>query len=165
MKVGTLKPAKKTTKKIKTPEPKKLTKTLIALYGISNQGKTTTIRRVYDDLRLKYRVVRRGSPSRTEVNGAILDIDGVLVGFASPGDVEWILAANLLPLIEKGCIVILCATHTRGGTVDLVERVAADHQFATVWIEKAGDSTDHIVANRRKADEIIQRIRRAVEEA
>ena len=165
MKVGTLKPAKKTTKKIKNPKTKKLTKTIIALYGVSNQGKTTTIRRVYDDLRLKYRVVTRGSPSRTEVNGAILDIDGVLVGFASPGDVEWILADNLLPLIAKGCIVIVCATHTRGGTVDLVREVAVEHQFGIAWIEKAGGSTDHIVANRQKADEIIQRIRRAIEEA
>ena len=101
-------------------------KTMIALWGISELGKSTTIRLAYDDLRKdlpEEDIVK--SPGRTRknlnVNGAILKIDGVLVGFASQGDNPEVLEKFLMPLIAAGCVVIVCATHTRRSeTYDLV---------------------------------------------
>jgi hypothetical protein len=69
-----------------------------------------------------------------EVKGAVLEIDGVLVGFASPGDRPDILLPLLEALIERGCIIIVCATHTRGGTVEVV-REFGRQGFQVEWIE------------------------------
>ncbi|MBA4190805.1 MAG: hypothetical protein C0467_22695 [Planctomycetaceae bacterium] len=142
-------------------------RTMIALWGISNLGKTTTIRRVYDTLRREGRVIDPGRPSRKEVKAAVLEIDGVKVGFASPGDIAEILEENLEPLIAAGCVVIVCATHTKGGTVDMVRQLAsqANPAYKLVWIEKACRQTDHDNGNQKKADEIIAEVRKAVANA
>ena len=71
--------------------------TIVALRGIERSGKTNTIFRVYEHFRqLGARVVREGDPARRrpeqndkEIKGAVLEIDGVLVGFASQGDTPW----------------------------------------------------------------------------
>jgi hypothetical protein len=134
--------------------------------GVSNLGKTTTIRLAYEDMKNQYPIRKDGRFTRNgqEINGAILEIDGVLVGFAGKGDRPDILEDYLLPLIEAGCVVIVCATHTRGGTVETVERLAAQAEppFKFVRIEKACKQVDHADGNRKKADEIITEIRRAV---
>lgn len=139
-------------------------RTMIALWGISNTGKTTTIRRVYDTLRMEGRVIDPGRPTRKEVRAAILEIDGVKVGFASPGDIAEILEENLEPLITAGCVVIVCATHTRGGTVETVRQFAtqANPAYKLVWIKKEYRQTDHDNWNQQKAGEIIAEVRKAV---
>src|SRR5262245_4644948 len=113
-------------------------RTMIALWGISNVGKTTTIRQVYDRLKQQGTDVDPGDPVRKEVKGAILEIDGVKIGFISQGDLEEILLEYLEPLIEAGCTIIICATHTRGRTVEVVKRLAseADPRYEIVWIDK-----------------------------
>ena len=130
-------------------------------------GKTTTIRLVYDRLRREGRTIDPGRRSRKEVKAAIVEIDGVKVGFASPGDIAEILEENLEPLIAAGCVVIVCATHTRGGTVETVRRLAseADPAYKLVWIEKACRQNDHESGNQQKADEIIAEVRTAVANA
>jgi predicted kinase len=141
-------------------------KTMIALWGIGNLGKTTTIRLAYETLRKEAKVIDPGRRARKEVIGAILEIDGVKVGFASQGDLAEILEELLAPLIEAGCLVIICATHTRGGTVETVNQLASQAQppFKLVWIPKAGPQVDHADGNQKKADELISAIRTAVAE-
>jgi hypothetical protein len=143
-------------------------KTIITLWGISNLGKTMTIRLAYEDLRKEGRCIDPGRPSRKEVKAAILEIDGVNIGFASPGDKPGILEENLELLIAAGCIVIVCATHTRRSkTVEVVKRLASQSEpaFNIVWIEKACQQADHDSGNRQKADEIIMEVRRAIANA
>ena len=68
-------------------------RTIFALFGIGDSGKTTTISLVYNHFRQQGATViyggdyaRRRQKGATEIKGAVLEIDGVLVGFASPGD-------------------------------------------------------------------------------
>lgn len=141
-------------------------KTMIVLRGVSNMGKTTTICLAYDRLEQVGKVIDRGRPSRTEVKGAILEIDGVKVGFVSQGDKAAILEEFLVPLIEKGCVAIVCATHTRGGTVEIVEQLALQAEFNIIPIDKACHQPgNHDSWNSQKADEIISEVRKAIAEA
>lgn len=129
-------------------------------------GKTTTICFAYEELAREFPCVTLGRPARKEVKGAVLDIDGVKVGFASSGDNPHILEENLEPLIALGCVIIICATHTpRSKTVDVVQRLAEEHGFGIVWIEKHDDEGDHAGGNRHKAREIIAELHKAVERA
>lgn len=144
-------------------------RTMLALWGISNVGKTTTIRMVYEELRAEADTIciTPGLLARKEVKAAILEIDGVLVGFASQGDFAEILRERLEPLIEAGCSVILCATHTRGGTVDIVTELAesSDPPYKLVWIRKSHGQADEQAANRQGARKIIAEIRKAISSA
>ena len=92
-------------------------RTIFGLFGIGDSGKTTTISLVYNHFRQEGATViyggdyaRRRQKGATEIKGAVLEIDGVLVGFASPGDRPDILLPLLEALIERGCIIIVCAS-------------------------------------------------------
>ncbi len=145
--------------------------TIFALWGIGDSGKTTTISLVYNLFRQQGATViyggdttRHREKGAREIRGAVLQIDGVLVGFATPGDRPDILLPLLEALIERGCIIIVCATHTRGGTVEVV-RELGQQGFQVEWIEKACQQVDHDDGNRKKANEIIEKVREAVENA
>jgi hypothetical protein len=149
---------------------------MIALFGIGNSGKTTTISLVYDHFLRQQgvRVIdpgergrRRRQPGAREIKGAILEIDGVKVGITTPGDRPFILTPCLEVLIAKGCAVLVCATHTRGDTVAAVRRLASEAvpPFKLVWIQKACQQVDHEDGNRKKAEEVISAVRKAVAEA
>src|SRR5438067_1440145 len=107
-------------------------KTIIALWGAGRLGKSTTIRLAYEELKNHGSVIEPGDRANNrpsgppEVKGAILKIDGVLVGFTSPGDdeewVEWFVKR----LIDAGCKVIVCATRSKGGSVTVLERLASE---------------------------------------
>ena len=88
-------------------------RTLIAVWGPSNVGKTTAIRLAYDELRFTEGVltVDPGYRARKEVRGAILEIDGVKIGFASPGDTAEVLESYLSELTE--CDVIVAFPHAK----------------------------------------------------
>jgi len=144
-------------------------RTIIALWGIGDSGKTTTISLVYNHFRQQGATViyggdytRRRQKGAGEIKGAVLEIDGVLVGFASPGDRPDILLPLLEAPVERGCIIIVCATHTRGGTVKVV-RELGQQGFQVEWIEKACQQLDRDDGNRKKANEIIKKVREAVE--
>ena len=146
-------------------------RTIFALFGIGDSGKTTTISLVYNHFRQQgAKVIYGGDPTRhrqkgaREIKGAVLEIDGVLVGFASPGDRPDILLPLLEALIERGCIIILCATHTRGGTVEVV-REFGRQGWKVEWVAKACPQVNHDDGNQKKAKEIIEKVRGAIEDA
>jgi hypothetical protein len=138
-------------------------RTIIAICGPSNVGKTTTICLAYQRLLEEGKQINPGRRTRKEVGGAILEIDGVTVGFASQGDVERMLQANLEPLLAAECDVIVCACHTsRSRTHMVVERLTGD--FRVVWIEKRRAALVNAErANQECAEEIIKQVRAAIE--
>jgi hypothetical protein len=146
-------------------------RTIFALFGIGDSGKTTTISLVYNHFRQQgAKVIYGGDTTRhrqkgaREIRGAVLEIDDILVGFATPGDRPDILLRLLEALIERGCIIIVCATHTRGGTVEVV-REFERQGFKVERIEKACPQMDHDDGNQKKAKEITEKVRGAVENA
>jgi hypothetical protein len=147
-------------------------RTIIGLRGLPKVGKTETICLAYEELRKKGRWITWGRRTRREVNGAIFEIDGVKVGFVSRGDAAKELEEDLKPLIEERCGVIVCAARMgdRGHskTVAVVERLAkeAEPPYGIVWIEKDPDpARDHDTGNRRKAEEVIIAVHKAIARA
>jgi hypothetical protein len=56
---------------------------MIVVRGFPKSGKTTVIRRAFDELRREARVIARGTGYK-EVRGGILEIDGVTVASTAP---------------------------------------------------------------------------------
>jgi hypothetical protein len=143
-------------------------RTLIALRGWKDSGKSTTLGIAYQELLNSYggREIRSGrhhADSR-DLRGAILEIDRVRVGFVSAGDLARILERCFDLLVREGCLVIVCAARSYGESADFVERQEPDYRV--VWIEKARNAAaDQDRGNRETAGEMVRAVRSAVRTA
>ena len=139
-------------------------KTMIVVRGVKNVGKSGSIRLAYNDLCTMGEVVYGGRRTEgKEVNGAILKIDDVLVGVASKGDHATHVCDFVPTLIEAGCEVIVCASHTeRSDSWIAACRLASEHDFLLDPINKTACPEDNDGSNRFCADDIIERVREAL---
>lgn len=130
-------------------------KTLIALWGPANCGKTATIKRVYELFKSKYKdaeILHCDFSRRDFV--VIFIIQGTKIGVASQGDPNSKLPANLKLFLNEKCKVIICATRTWGQTVEEVKRL--NKQYKIFWFEqeKSGPAK-HRASNNAMAQEIV----------
>ena len=104
-------------------------KTVICIRGTKHIGKTTLIHTVFDMLNLA-----ETPPLQMWGNDmlAILNMQGKTVGFASMGDPGSNQKTCLQQLVESGCEVILCASRTKGNTVNAVDNLAT-HGYRIIW--------------------------------
>jgi len=141
-------------------------KTVIALRGIGNTGKSSTLRKVYELLIRRYalqthhvNLTVEGALNKSNTN-VIVSINGVKVGIMSLGDVPGILARNLRECEFKGCAIIVCASRTAGSFETLVNDLKRS-SYEIEWVDKRkeGDTkTERDAANLRVAEEILTKI-------
>jgi len=144
-------------------------KTIIALWGKGGSGKSTTIADALAELQkhASDSTVKRGRQRLSgppEVWSAILTIDGVQVGIASPGDNEQAVIRRVKLLMDAGCQVIVCATRTGGGSAAALRKLAlqAEPPFKIKWIKKVSDKMDSERQDRAACAEIVMRVLEAV---
>lgn len=144
-------------------------KRIIALWGTGESGKSTTIAAALAELQnhasdSKVKRGRQRSGGPPEVLSAILTIDGVLVGIASPGDNEHAVMLRVKPLIDAGCQVIVCATRTSGGSAVAVQTLAsqAEPPFEIKWVRKVSDLTNSEQQDHAACTQIVQSVLEAV---
>jgi hypothetical protein len=139
-------------------------RTIIALTGMPNSGKTTTTRIVFEELKNKWKCIHSRRDS-VEFAPAILEVDGVKIGVAGKADYSWILKDFLESLINEGCAVIVCSTQLRGSiTAEVVEAESQEHDYDIEWIEKHR-TPDQLLGNQESAAEVVRKVTIAVENA
>lgn len=122
-----------------------MNKTIIAVYGRSNEGKSETIKKVFQILVNEF---PNAKPSISPVNVegdilATIQLGKIKIGIESQGDPNSRIITE--QTIEKladlskdstlgGCDVIICATRTEGKTVKVVDKVAEDFGYNVIWI-------------------------------
>lgn len=135
-------------------------KIAIAQSGPENAGKTTTIRIMYDLLMDRYpEAVVEFLLDRNDDIRAVVTIGGIKVGIESQGD-PWKKTARLDPslalFVRLKCEVIICATRTRGGTVDAFSNLKV-HGFA-ITLRSRGRDTNEKKCNRAEAGWMLEQI-------
>jgi len=138
-------------------------KTLIAVRGVANRGKSDSIKKAYKLLVDAYpAAVVEKFVFRADIK-IIVTIKGVKVGIESQGDPTDRLPESLRYFAEAGCKVIICATRTRGETVDAVNDLSS--QYDIEWIEKSEepDAQKKESANRAVAQEIFEKTQSAID--
>ncbi|KQP17034.1 hypothetical protein [Pseudorhodoferax sp. Leaf265] len=137
-------------------------KTVLALSGSSNRGKSTTLNLVIDLLKAAYPHAqveeRRYKVDRTFV----LVIDGRKVGVETQGDPASRLPTSLKRFVDAGCEVIVCACRSYGATTQSVEDLAT-RDYAIQWFAK--DRSDHVADQARDNADVAKRIFEAVHRA
>jgi len=119
---------------------------IIALYGRANVGKTTALKLVLAALENRPNATGIRRIDLTDVL-AIITIGDLKIGIETQGDPTGRLPESLDLLIREGCHIIICATRTRGQTVDAVNARARPEDI--VWIPKISAANEN---SRSKVD-------------
>lgn len=135
-------------------------KTIIAIYGRQNEGKSTTIRMIYNAL---IRTGIGGVPDReVPEHGDILvivQVGDIRIAIESQGDPHGRMEEEdtLRPFSQAGCEIIICATRTRGTAVHMVDNIANEFGYHTLWTSTYfAPNFDVNLLNRRRAEDILR---------
>ena len=136
-------------------------KTIICLWGGAGIGKTSSIRAVWDRLNISNKPPLHQSADDI---CAIVPFCNSTVGIASQGDPYSAQDEWLEELMNLGCEIIVCASRTKGSTVDAVEDVAQRGEYVTIWFSPfySSDSVNINVLNNLTADAVIELIRKCL---
>jgi hypothetical protein len=131
-------------------------KNIIALYGRANSGKSKTIKQVCKLLKKhnptpQYNVLKNGVDIKI-----IMIIDGIKIGIESQGDPNSRLEKSLKTFCKEGCLIIVCATRTRGMTVDWVNALS---DYSVKWFQQSyTEAIKQEKSNHSQAQKIIDRV-------
>jgi len=126
-------------------------KTVIALWGAANIGKTTTLKIVHKNLlKLSTDKLLKFSINNSDIR-EIFIINGLKVGIETQGDPNSRLAESLNIFQQQGCEVIICATRTRGKTAELVGELKTKYNLSwrghsVVSLEKQRKESNRSIA-------------------
>ena len=128
-------------------------KLVIANRGSKEQGKTSSIREVFNVLAAKY-------PTNVYIDYgdimATIQIGDVLVGLESQGDPGSRIFDSLKKFVELGCDVIVCACRSYGDTTNAVYALSNDdYQVIFATNDKSDDETMQVVLNKKFAVRVV----------
>ena len=140
--------------------------TIIALRGKPSSGKSKTLRLVFERLQGEGDLLWQAKHRYVETV-AVVKVGDVMVGIVSIGDVAALLDNLLQDVIDRGCLVIVCACRRNNNgsdskTVQVVKQREPD--YSIVWIEKEQSATenDQDEANKRSCNEVVRAVKRAI---
>lgn len=135
-------------------------KTIIAIQGIGNKGKTETVKRFREVLLEAY------PNSEEEIKESDGDIKTIItinyngkpvkIGIESQGDPNSRLTREGLKwfLAEK-CDIIICACRTYGETVDTIDMVSKNNGYDVIYNSPYKSGKDHEALNHLKAKHLL----------
>lgn len=139
---------------------------IFAVWGIGGIGKTTILKLVAREI---MRVFSEAScsvqldPIPLGDITAIISIGDIRIGISTQGDPGTALSKRIRELIEVECMVIFCATRTKGETVTDVEAIEAstNYTYRTTWVTnyQSGFEGEHEELNRLSAIHLVQLMR------
>ena len=136
-------------------------KNIYAIYGRAEIGKTSTVREIYNLLIEKFgkQIIVETETNIFSHKGDIrvtVKINGKLIGIESQGDPDSRLKASLDIFVKVNCDIILCATRTRGTTVDFVKQL--EQEYNINWIKKPDFADDYEQKNEGLAKDIFTKM-------
>lgn len=137
-------------------------KIVIALRGVANQGKSSSIKEAYNLIRQSFSI----DSITHEISGAdiraVLTVGNIKIGIESQGDPSSRLVESLKLFLSLDCQIIICTTRTRGSTVDAVQDLKPTYEVT--FLDKAGeqDIYKQSTANLTTAKLIISHVQNAL---
>ncbi len=109
-----------------------MNKTIYSIVGVANTGKTSIVKGVYALTRKRFpNILFKEINSKNDIT-IILDIGGIRIGIESQGDPNSRLEKSLSTFSNENCDVILCASRTRGMTVDWINSYKNEYEIIRV---------------------------------
>lgn len=138
-------------------------KTLLALRGPSNRGKTASLCMLIELIRATYPAATFAEDRFKVDVTLVVTINGTKIGIETQGDPKSRLARSLARFIKINCTVIICACRSYGKTVDIVRSGGAS-RYHIKWFEKAKseDPLEYAAANEAAALEMFEALQIAL---
>jgi hypothetical protein len=136
--------------------------TVIALSGVAKQGKSSSIKESYELLKQNLTI----DEITHEILGAdiraVLTIGRVKIGIESQGDPSSRLFESLKLFTSLGCQIIICATRSRGATVQAVQDLQP--VYTITFLNKVGEhsASKQNAANLATAKLIVSHVQNAL---
>jgi Cdc6-like AAA superfamily ATPase len=139
---------------------------IIMLIGPRNCGKTTTIRKTYDELSNNHhaKVIQLKPYPTLQDFDAVLELpNGKKIGFHSEGDLARSLIAAMNDYNDSGiCDILVCAcTEIRVTPPDMAEDIVGTENLIFVFKERV-PATEQCAANEKCRDIIIDHINKLI---
>ena len=133
-------------------------KAMICFWGLSGIGKTPAIKTIWQNLK------NGSNPPLDTSSDDICDIvylDGHKIGIESQGDPDSKQKEWIDELIKEECEIIICASRTKGSTVEVVESRAKDYGYELIWLSPLSSTQNslHPDLNSITPESIIQLIK------
>ena len=131
---------------------------MICFWGLSEIGKTPAIKTIWQKLK------NGSNPPLDTSSDDICDIvylDGHKIGIESQGDPDSKQKEWIDELIKEECEIIICASRTKGSTVEIVESRAKDYGYDLIWLSplSSTQSSLHPYLNSTTSESIIKLIK------
>lgn len=128
--------------------------------GPANVGKSSTIIRFFSLLRERFPGATCSHESGTKKEfRVVVTIKGAMIGIESLGDPSNHRQDESLQLFTRlGCLAIICASRTRGGTITAV-RGLERHGYEIQWRDRRGDGTRKEQANTAEAKWMVDMVK------
>lgn len=129
-------------------------KLVIANWGSAQQGKSSSIKQVFELLRKKY-------PYDILINGAdikaIVNVNGVKIGIESQGDPNSRIFDSIDDFVKAGCDIIVCACRSWGETRNKVTSLNKSG-YDIIWTQndKSDNIGHHDTLNKLYAEHVIK---------
>jgi len=133
-------------------------KTILALQGDRDSGKTATITKLFELIKKNgYTVIQDKKRKNSHDFFVIVQKKGKKIGLCTCGDVKWVILSRIEIFIRVNCEVIVCACHRKGKTVEALQSVKG---YSIEFFSKAvsANSNDHSKLNARDADILFRRV-------
>jgi GTPase SAR1 family protein len=102
-----------------------------ALQGPGNCGKTTTLLKLYEELKAEYpsATIKHLHHSTTDISVILSGINGNVVGIESRGEPGSRLINSLNAFVAAKCDIVFCACRTKGMTVQWVKTLPLQYKI------------------------------------
>ena len=139
---------------------------IYAIRGVQKTGKSESIKIFYDKLKAKYtnlEISDKYTPIYDGDISVVVEINGKIIAIESQGDPNSRILDSLPKFAAIPANIIICATRTRGSTVDVVKQQQENYQIT--WIDKKestnvdkGNKEKNREANNKVADDLMLRL-------
>ena len=126
-------------------------KKIIALYGRSNTGKTTTLNYLIGFLDENLEI---DDNSLTNNRKEVIYYKNKKIAVTTPGDNKSELKKNIEYFKNKDCDILVTATRTKGATREELKKYAQDIKTEIIWIKKEISETSASLINKKQAKDI-----------
>ena len=111
-------------------------KIVIANWGASKQGKTSTIKLLIEIIKQRNSGAKLDRPITGvyDIRVIITLTSGIKIGIETAGDPGSPLEESRDEFVKNNCDVIICCTRTKGKTERLVDNLAIKHKYEIVWV-------------------------------
>lgn len=131
-------------------------KTVIAIRGASSLGKSSAIKEIVNRFIIYFPGAIINILIQASDIQAIIQVGHIKIGIESAGDPNSRLPVSVGLFLANGCDIIICASRTRGDTVEEIKALHSKHGFDIVWTLNYYSQQKPIIdSNRYFADHIL----------